>query len=204
MSHDHSLPEHIPHSPEEKPFPVALSKLQLKNRIAIDAHTERAITRFLYDEAELIDNMEWDDWLTCMHDDVYYWAPVRENRVARERKDEYYKQGTSVYFEESKEFLRQRVYRLQTNMAWAEEPPSRSRHMISNIRVDGREDGNFDVRSNFYIYRTRGERSQDAIAGERRDIIVHAPDAPFGWLILHREIRFDMSTILVKNLSLFY
>ncbi|MDT9409588.1 aromatic-ring-hydroxylating dioxygenase subunit beta [Corynebacterium rouxii] len=162
------------------------------------------VTRFLYDEAELVDNMRWDEWVDCLHDDIYYWAPVRENRVARERKDEFYPQGTSVYFEESKSFLKQRIHRLQTNMAWAEEPPSRSRHLITNVRVDQAEDGTLNVRSNFFIYRSRGERSQDTIAGERRDIIVPAPESRFGFLIREREIRFDMATILVKNLSLFY
>ena len=83
---------------------------------------ERAICRFLYEEAELVDNMWWDEWLDCLHEDIDYWAPVRENRVARERKEEYYPKGTSVYFEESKAFLRQRVVRLQTQKAWAEEP----------------------------------------------------------------------------------
>lgn len=183
---------------------TAKSTNQIVNRIAVSAEEERAITRFLYDEAELIDNMEWDDWLTCLHPNIYYWAPVRENRVARERSEEFYPKGTSVYFEESWEFLRQRVFRLQTNMAWAEEPPSRSRHMVGNVRVDGREDGAFDVRSNFFIYRSRGERFEDHIAGERRDIIVRDDAAPFGFLVLEREIRFDNATILVKNLSLFY
>lgn len=176
----------------------------LSQKLRVDAETERAITRFLYDEAELVDNMEWDTWLECMHPDIYYWAPVRENRVARERSEEFYPKGTSVYFEEGHEYLRQRVFRLQTNMAWAEEPPSRSRHLVTNIRIDAREDGNFNVRSNFLIYRSRGERSQDTIAGERRDIIVPAPEFEYGFKVLEREIRFDMATILVKNLSLFY
>lgn len=169
-----------------------------------NAEDERLITRFLYDEAELVDNMKFNEWVECMHEDVYYWAPVRENRVARERKDEFYKRGTSVYFEESKAFLKQRVFRLETHMAWAEEPPSRSRHMITNVRVDERSDGRFAVRSNFLIYRSRGERYEDTIAGERRDIIVRDDSAPLGWLILEREIRFDQATILTKNLSLFY
>ncbi|QPK79117.1 aromatic-ring-hydroxylating dioxygenase subunit beta [Corynebacterium lizhenjunii] len=162
------------------------------------------ISRFLYDEAELVDNMLFEDWLDCMHDDVDYWAPVRENRVARERKEEFYPRGTSVYFEESKAFLAQRVFRLNTHMAWAEEPPSRSRHLVTNIRVDQRSDGNFNARSNFFIYRSRGERYQDTIAGERRDVIVPAPQSRYGYLVLEREIRFDQATILTKNLSLFY
>ena len=169
-----------------------------------DAEDERLIARFLYDEAEMMDNMQWEDWLDCMHEDVDYWAPVRENRVARERKEEFYPKRTSVYFEESKAFLRQRVVRLNTHMAWAEEPPSRSRHMLTNLRIDERSDGAFAVRSNFMIYRSRGERYQDTIAGERRDVIVRDPDSRYGFLVLEREIRFDMATILVKNLSLFY
>lgn len=189
-----------------------LSNQTRAEELRVDAETERAITRFLYDEAELIDNMEWDTWLECMHPDIYYWAPVRENRVARERSQEFYPKGTSIYFEEGHEYLRQRVFRLQTNMAWAEEPPSRSRHLITNIRIDAHTaDGpadatarKFNVCSNFLIYRSRGERSQDIIAGERRDIIVAVPEFAYGFQVLEREIRFDMSTILVKNLSLFY
>ena len=165
---------------------------------------ERAICRFLYEEAELVDNMWWDEWLDCLHEDIDYWAPVRENRVARERKEEYYPKGTSVYFEESKAFLKQRVVRLQTQKAWAEEPPSRSRRILSNIRVDEIDADTFAVRTNFMVYRSSGERYHDTVAGERRDIIVRAPESTFGFLIKEREIRFDMSTILVKNLSLFY
>lgn len=190
------MPEILPTLEPEAPSEVVLTPASIED--------ERQISRFLYDEAEFVDNMEWEDWIDCLHDDIYYWAPVRENRVARERREEFYPKGTSVYFEESKDFLKQRVFRLRTNMAWAEEPPSRSRHMVTNIRVDARSDGDFSVRSNFLIYRSRGERYQDTIAGERRDIICRDDSAPHGFLIKEREIRFDMSTILVKNLSLFY
>lgn len=184
--------------------PLAPEPASTVTEVPASAEDERLITRFLYDEAELVDNMQFEDWIELMHDDVYYWAPVRENRVARERREEFYPKGTSVYFEESKEFLAQRVYRLSTHMAWAEEPPSRSRHMVSNVRVDERSDGAFNVRSNFLIYRSRGERYQDTIAGERRDIIVPAPQTKHRYQILEREIRFDQATILIKNLSLFY
>ena len=165
---------------------------------------ELALTRFLYDEAEAIDNMDFDRWLTFLDENIDYWGPVRENRVYRERKLEIQPKGTSVYFEENKEFLRQRVDRLRTQKAWAEEPASRSRHLVSNVRVDDLGGGSFAVRSNFIVYRTRGERDEDLIAGERRDIIAASADAPQGYLVKERQILFDMATILVKNLSLFY
>ncbi|HHV22257.1 MAG TPA: aromatic-ring-hydroxylating dioxygenase subunit beta [Propionibacterium sp.] len=163
------------------------------------------VSRFLYDEAQLLDDMEWDAWLSCYHPDTLYWAPVRENRVYRERKFETYPRGTSAHFEETHIFLQQRVHRLKSQKAWAEEPASRSRHAVSNVRVDRTEDpGAYSVRSNFLVYRTRGERDQDLVAGERRDRIVRAPEAPYGFLIQERQVLFDMATILVKNLSLFY
>ncbi|MDO4607471.1 MAG: 3-phenylpropionate/cinnamic acid dioxygenase subunit beta, partial [Bowdeniella nasicola] len=181
----------------------------------VDAEIERALARFLYNEAEMVDDMRWDDWITMLSEDLYYWAPVRENRVYRERKFETCEKGTSVYFEESKDYMRQRVYRLQTAKAWAEEPASRSRHLVSNVRVDMISDRSelrpelqdkeaYYVKSNFLVYRSRGERDQDHIAGERRDIIVRDAGGPWGWLLAEREIRFDQATILVKNLSLFY
>ena len=169
-----------------------------------DLATESAIARFLYDEVEAIDNMDFEGWLTFLHPDIDYWAPVRENRVYRERKLEILPKGTSVYFEETLAYLKQRVDRLRTQKAWAEEPASRSRHLISNVRVDELGDGEYAVRSNFIVYRTRGERDQDLVAGERRDVIVASPDSPAGFLVRERQILFDMATILVKNLSLFY
>ena len=40
------------------------------------AEDERLIARFLYDEAEMMDNMQWEDWLDCMHDDVDYLSLI--------------------------------------------------------------------------------------------------------------------------------
>ncbi|MDO5700827.1 MAG: 3-phenylpropionate/cinnamic acid dioxygenase subunit beta [Bowdeniella nasicola] len=182
----------------------------------VSGDIERSLARFLYNEAEMVDDLRWDDWLTMLHEDLYYWGPVRENRVYRERKFDTYEKGTSVYFEESYEYMRQRVFRLQTSKAWAEEPASRSRHIISNIRVDAVAENDPDLReclrgleayrvkSNIFVYRTRGERDEDHITAERRDIIVRDDGGPWGWKLAERELRFDMATILVKNLSLFY
>lgn len=181
------------------------------NRIAallgdVDAETQRAIERFLYEEVQVLDDLEWEKWLDFLSDDLLYWAPVQEERYARERRENRIKKfGTSCYFEENKVQMKQRVDRLLTNMAWGEEPPSRARHVISNIRVTkGLRDGEYIVKSNFYDYRSNGQRYHDSVTGERTDIIVKDENSTWGFLVKERCILFDMAMILNKNLSLFY
>ncbi len=172
---------------------------------AVDPADERALTRFLYEEVAVLDDWKWGAWLDFFHEDCLYWAPTQEDRVARERSKRISEFGTSVYFEENKVQLKQRVDRLLTNQAWGEEPPSRARHLITNVRVAaGPAAGEFVVKSNFLDYRSMGQRYQDYITGERTDTIVRAPESEWGYLIKERRILFDMSTILIKNLSLFY
>ncbi|MGO4958096.1 aromatic-ring-hydroxylating dioxygenase subunit beta [Luteococcus sp. Sow4_B9] len=189
----------------------ALPELPATNRVqalldAVDPELQRGIERFLYEEVQVLDDLEWGDWIDFFADDLIYWAPVQEERYARERRENRIKKfGTSVYFEENKVQLKQRVDRLLTNMAWGEEPPSRARHVISNIRVTkGTRDGEYVVKSNFYDYRSNGQRYHDSITGERTDIIVKDENSTWGFLIRERRILFDMAMILNKNLSLFY
>ncbi|WP_420176532.1 aromatic-ring-hydroxylating dioxygenase subunit beta [Luteococcus sp. OSA5] len=189
----------------------ALPELPTTNRVqvlldAVDPEVQRGIERFLYEEVQVLDDLEWGDWIDFFAEDLVYWAPVQEERYARERRENRIKKfGTSVYFEENKVQLTQRVDRLLTNMAWGEEPPSRARHVISNIRVTkGVREGEYVVKSNFYDYRSNGQRYHDSITGERTDIIIKDENSTWGYLIRERRILFDMAMILNKNLSLFY
>lgn len=172
---------------------------------AVPVETQLAVSDFLFEEADLLDAWQFSDWLALLAEDIHYWAPVRENRIFRERKKETALAGTSAYFEESYDDLSQRIDRLYTHMAWAEEPPTRTRHLVSNVRVrpSAEEAGAFEVQSSFYVHRTRLERDHDWIVGVRNDRIRPA-DTPAGFLIARRRILFDVSTLLVKNLSSFY
>lgn len=178
-------------------------------RTAPDLQTCRDLEQFLYDEADLLDAWQFDEWLTLMAPDVRYWAPVRENRLYREQRKEMYAPGTSAHFDDTHEMLVERVQRLKTHMAWAEEPSSRTRHLVTNIRVyeadasDAGPAGDFEVESSFHVFRTRAERDHDGVIGKRFDLIRRC-DRGNGFEIVNRKIVFDMATLLVKNLSLFY
>lgn len=170
----------------------------------VSLELQRDIEQFLFEEADVLDRCDFRDWLDMLSPDIHYWAPVQENRLYRERKYEIAEPGTSAYFDETFVSLSQRVERLYTHMAWAEDPPSRTRHLITNIRVRQTEESDsWDVESSFYVHRTRTERDHDWIVGRRYDKIRRAGNA-YGFEIARRHILFDVAVLIIKNLSVFY
>src|SRR5262245_66237812 len=95
--------------------------------------------------------------------------PVRYNPLERpkELNDKLSRPGESYYFNDNKATLRIRVERFYSKSAWAEMPPSRTRHLISNIRIRQDDGIQFDVDSNFLVYRTRMEKEEDIFVGTR-------------------------------------
>ena len=162
------------------------------------------IEQFMLDEADLLDERRYEEWLELMADDVHYWMPTRANRLARELDREISAPDEAAFFDETKEHLQQRLVRLQTGMAWAEDPPSRTRHLVTNLRVSATDDPNeLDVETSFLLYRTRLEREMDLFVGKRFDRLRRAENA-YGWQIARRKIILDQSTLLAKNLSSFF
>src|SRR5436190_23923526 len=108
----------------------------------------REVEQFLYREARLLDTRRFHEWLALFTDDVRYWMSGRSNRYPKSSKaiaildpdryveDDIGREDELAILDETKETLSGRVARLDTGMAWAEEQPSRTRHMISNIEVD--------------------------------------------------------------------
>jgi len=158
---------------------------------------------FLYHEAELLDGRHFRDWWGLFAEDVVYWMPVRWNvhKLPGEVNDELEPRGGLSYFEDDKESLRLRVERLYTGTAWAESPPSRTRHLITNIRIKREEGGELAVRSNFLVYRTRLEQDRDIYVGERIDRL--RPDGN-QFLISRRTIILDQAILDAKNISVFF
>lgn len=179
--------------------------------IPLDLRVE--IEQFLYLEAELLDEHRYEEWLELMADDVHYWAPTQSNRLRRDRGREASVPGEVSLFDDDKTSLCWRVRQMGTPTHWAEDPPSRTRHLVSNVRITpGEADGDYHVRSNFICYRNRLRDEVDLWAGERRDLLRRAPTAGpagaagavAGWRIARRLITLDQNVVLSKNLSVFF
>jgi 3-phenylpropionate/cinnamic acid dioxygenase small subunit len=174
----------------------------------------REVEQFLYREARLLDDRRFRDWLELFTDDVRYWMASRSNRYPRNSKaisildpdryveDDIGREDELAVLDESKETLRGRVARLDTGMAWAEDPPSRTRHMISNIEIEaGDAEDELRVYSNFIVYRSRAETEEDFYVGARRDVLRRVDGA---WKIAHRKLILDQNVLSAKNVSIFF
>jgi 3-phenylpropionate/cinnamic acid dioxygenase small subunit len=169
----------------------------------IDVETQHAVEQFLFAEAELLDNHRYLEWIELFTDDVHYWAPTRTTRTQRERALEISGENGSAYIDDNLFYLRGRVRRLTSGVSWSEEPPSRTRRLITNVRISPGEDGELSVVSNFYVYRSRLERHQDWFVGERFDVLRPADEGIGGYpySIADRKIVLEQTTILAPSIS---
>ena len=165
----------------------------------VDRDTVAEITEFLYREALALDERRFRDWLALLADDIRYVVPVR---VTREGLADWELSPTSRIFDDDRETLEVRIRRLETDFAWAEQPPSRTRHYVTNVVVDPAERAaEFAVSSNCFIYRSRGDSPTPSLYSlARKDVVRRTAD---GWLLARRWAAFDQSLINAHNLSIF-
>lgn len=161
------------------------------------------ITQFLYHEAALLDDWRFRDWLELLSEDISYTMRTVTNAQTRDRRRSV-QPPTTWIFNDTRAQLERRVARLETGMAWAEEPPSRTRHLVTNVQVmQGEGDDEFDVRLNYILYRAQKERDETFYAGVRHDRLRRTGDAG-GWQLCRREIVLDQVVLTSHNLSVFF
>ena len=98
--------------------------------------------------------------------------------------------------------LTKRVERLESEHTWTEDPPSRTRRFVTNVRVaPGQQAGQVDVRSYVLLFRSRGDqRPADLVSAERRDVLRAGDD---DWRLVRRLITIDESVLRTQNLAVF-
>ena len=170
------------------------------------------LMQFYIHEAWLLDDRKFREWLELFTDDILYFMPRRLNVQRADSAKELSQPGDLAIFDDDKTYLAMRVERLETGMAWSENPPSRTRHLVGNLvvePVDGDRDSNNSYSNNdevkaktaFILYRTHHETDENIFAGSREDILRRVDGA---WKIAKRTIVLDSNVILSKNLSVFF
>ncbi|MPZ89672.1 MAG: 3-phenylpropionate/cinnamic acid dioxygenase subunit beta [Nitriliruptorales bacterium] len=163
-----------------------------------DLHHE--VHQFLVEEAAILDERRYEDWLALLTGDVVYRMPVRVTTPGE--------LGDTVladmdHFHEDRYSLGKRVERLYTEHAWTEDPPSRVRHFVTNVRTFRVEDRDDEVIAKTYIllFRSRGDvREAEFVAAERTDRLRRDGDS---WKIARRDILVDESVLRTQNLAIF-
>ena len=131
--------------------------------------------------------------------DLVYQAPIRLTRTGVNRDRDVMR--TMFHFDEDYSSILMRTGRLQKS-AWAEDPPSRCRRFITNVRVGECETaGEYEVVSYLYLERSRGDNPHnEQLTAERRDVW---RDVDGSYVLARREIIVDQSVLGMSNLAVF-
>jgi len=151
----------------------------------LDPIGREAVEDFLYREAALLDGWELDEWLTLYTADARYCIPSPDKPDGDPRRD-------LVIVDDNRERLESRVDRLKSRHAHREYPSSRTRHMVTNVRLTGREGDLCRVTASFMVWRFRGPRADYYVGRYDYELIASSGDL---------RIRSKRATLDLVNLD---
>jgi benzoate/toluate 1,2-dioxygenase beta subunit len=123
---------------------------------ALDVDLLKEVEQFVYREARLQDELRYDEWEGLWTDDAIYWVPATADDIDPESQ-------MSVIFD-NRSRIRTRIKQLHTGKRHAQNPPSKLRHLISNVELLDVCDDDIQVGANFLVYESR-ERGVTLWAG---------------------------------------
>ncbi len=170
---------------------------------APSAQLQHEIEQFLYHEAMLLDERRFEEWLSMFHPLARYTLIMRDNQITRDaRRQKMAATAPMPLMDESLDDLHRRVARLRDGTAWIEEPASRTRRLLANVRIARPSPEVLAVDANFIVYSSRRERDELTFTGSRRDELARVEGGQ-GWVFTRRHVRLEQSTLLAPAISIF-
>ena len=170
-------------------------------RVPVGSPDYNRIVEFLYEEASLLDQIRLQEWGARLATDLVYTAPLRETRTMSQQAASYVR--TVQHFHDDYRSMMGRIMRLTgTKSAWAEDPPSRTRRLVTNVLVHTTAKADeFAVVSYLLITRSRFNFDEfDLISGERHDLLRRDGDT---FKLARRETLLDQAVLGTPNLAIF-
>jgi 3-phenylpropionate/cinnamic acid dioxygenase small subunit len=181
---------------------IAVAKRRRKrNNVMVGSPIYNEITQFLFDEAGYLDDLDFTAWSELLAEDLVYIAPLRSTRAGPDRDKSVV--HSMYHFEDDYTSIMGRVGRLGTESAWAEDPPSRTRRFVTNIRIaPATREAEYEVTSYILLARNRYEASQYSfMTAKRNDLIRGLGDGEYE--LARREIIVDQAVLGMANLAVF-
>jgi len=174
------------------------AKIAETDEIMAASQVERECGRFLNQEAELLDNWEFSNWLELLDRDLQYRIPVR---ITRDKNSGKGFSNRAFFMDEDFSSMSMRVARLSSDYAWSENPRTRTRRMVSNIRVSVDGTGTLNVRSNVATFCYRGDAAVPLVLTyERHDVLKRDGE---NLKLQNRLVLFDTTVLGLESLSIF-
>jgi 3-phenylpropionate/cinnamic acid dioxygenase small subunit len=157
------------------------------------------VQHFLFREAECLDERRFDEWLQLLTDDMTYSMPARSTLHHHDGAG--FGPAEGGLFDEDRGTLARRLRKPTISAgAWAEEPPSRSRRFVSNIRVWRSGPDTLLAKSYVLLTTFRGAQTEPFIVvAERQDTLVQHGDT---FKVKRRVVLTDQTSIHSTSLQL--
>lgn len=159
---------------------------------------ERECAAFYYREAEILDNADFAGWLDLIHADIDYRVPVRTTRDIREG-DGF--SAKAYFMQEDFNSLKMRAKRVSSPYAWAENPRTRTRRMVGNLRVRGAAGNRVEALTNLAVFCHRSDASTPLILTCERKDVLEQHDGE--WKLVNRMVLLDTTVLGLESLSIF-
>lgn len=114
----------------------------------IDPSLRLEIEDFLYEEAAILDEWRLDDWAALFTEDARYVVPTTDLLEGDPKEN-------VVFIDDDIVRIRARVVRLKSRHAHREYPSSRTRRLITNVRVMAATGNEIEATASFLVYRLR-------------------------------------------------
>jgi benzoate/toluate 1,2-dioxygenase beta subunit len=101
---------------------------------------------FLYHEARLLDDRQWDEWLACYSPDAEFWMPAWDDNDTLTEDPQ---REISLIYYPNRDGLEDRVFRIKTERSSASTPEPRTAHFVSNLQVLSETAGQVELRFNW-------------------------------------------------------
>jgi 3-phenylpropionate/cinnamic acid dioxygenase small subunit len=158
----------------------------------VSAVTDQALTLavadFLYLEAELIDTRRLDEWVALWNDDAVYWIPQGDDPDPS--------RTVTIVYDDHRRIV-ERVLRLNSGFAYSQDPPSRTTHLVGNVRVAGDAEGRIQVTSSLIVAEMR-RNTQNLYAGRVEHGLTQDGD---GFKISRKVVRLVNSDVPLGNVT---
>lgn len=127
----------------------------------------RDVEQFIYREARLQDEHEYEAWEALWTDDAIYWLPANGDDIDPEA------QMSIIYDNRSR--IGVRVRQLLSGKRYTQEPRSRLRHFVTNIELLGRQGDDVHAGCNVMVFESnlRGE----TVWAARTEYVLRLQDA---------------------------